>query len=460
MKSAHWLRRPSGSPVRKRTTSSSCLRNRTPIGFPASSRSSIKGWVCPVHLLPRSCDPSGARPRECTRLRHHRSGMRRLSFIEFRRLRLARTSVGLRHQRLRRNLSRLHGNGTSRDLGASLILAARDRSFSRSIADEAVRAATTSYRERMVRVCRNEDARNLVCANQHRSRPKSISVKTRTYRPDLKRKQKQARSQNSETVVPKLTTMVDGRRLIKDTPPVLYHFDSMFTRISQEQQALMAEEYKKSLTPDRRRLYERFVWQDTAIKVVGVGSVGTRCYVSLLLAADDDPLFIQVKGSAKVGPRTASWKKPLCQSGTAGSGRSAGHASGQRHLSRLVQFKTFHDYYIRQFRDMKVSAEIETFKADTLVGYDTDCAAGRWLAPMPREVAQPMIAGYLGSSEQFDDALARYSEAYADQAERDFQSFQGRCSLGTPLSRAGQRSRFGVSAVGSWNRGRSFQGNL
>ena len=71
-----------------------------------------------------------------------------------------------------------------------------------------------------------------------------------------------------------------------------------------------------------------------------------------------------------------------------------------------------------------------------------------------------MIAGYLGSSEQFDDALARYSEAYADQAERDFQSFQAAVRSGRlSVDRAGQRSRFGVSAVGSWNRGRSFHGN-
>jgi hypothetical protein len=82
-----------------------------------------------------------------------------------------------------------------------------------------------------------------------------------------------------------------------------------------------------------------------------------------------------------------------------------------------------HDYYVRQFRDMKVSAEVETFKPSTLVGYATLC--GWTLARAhAKSGGAAMIAGYLGSSEPFDDALAHYSEAYADQAERDFKTFQ------------------------------------
>ena len=99
----------------------------------------------------------------------------------------------------------------------------------------------------------------------------------------LAKKQKQARSQNSESVIPKLTAVVDGQRKIKDNPPVIYHMGE-FTRDFEKQRLKFVEEYKKSLQPDRRHLYERYDYQDSAIKVVGVGSVGTRCYLSLLLA--------------------------------------------------------------------------------------------------------------------------------------------------------------------------------
>ncbi len=110
----------------------------------------------------------------------------------------------------------------------------------------------------------------------------------------LSKKQKQARSRNSEAVFPKLTGVVDGRRKIKDDPPVIYHFHE-FAPDFEKQRLKFTEEYKKSLQADRRSLFERYRFQDVAMKVVGVGSVGTRCYLSLLLADEDDPLFLQFK---------------------------------------------------------------------------------------------------------------------------------------------------------------------
>jgi hypothetical protein len=157
-------------------------------------------------------------------------------------------------------------------------------------------------------------------------------------------------------------------------------------------------------------------------KLVGVGSVGTRCFVSLLLADDDDPLFLQckeVRRSVLESPR----------------GKSRYDNQGFRVVEgqRLMQAASDvflgwsstpgHYYYLRQLRDMKVSADVETFKAGTLVGYATLC--GWTLAHAHAKTGDAaMIAGYLGSSERFDDALAHYSQAYADQAERDFEVFQ------------------------------------
>jgi uncharacterized protein (DUF2252 family) len=237
----------------------------------------------------------------------------------------------------------------------------------------------------------------------------------------LSKKVKQAHKQTSEAVIPKLTAVVDGLRKIKDNPPVIYHVHE-FARDFEKQRVKFTEEYKKSLQADRRHLYERYHYQDSAIKVVGVGSVGTRCYLSLLLADNDDPLFLQVKEA-----RRSVLEPPRGKSRYAHQGFRV--VEGQRVMQAASDIflgwarTKEHDYYLRQFRDMKVSAEIETFRPGTLVGYASLCG---WTLARAHAKAggAAMIAGYLGSSDQFDDALAQYAEAYADQAERDFETFQ------------------------------------
>jgi len=305
-------------------------------------------------------------------------------------------------------------------LGASLILAARDRSFSKTAADEAVRAAAASYRERMaefaeMRVLDTWYAQVTIDAIKEYFR-KDPSISAR-----LAKKQKKSLSQTSEAVIPKLTAVVDGVRKIKDNSPVIYHIQE-FTRNFKKQHVKFIEHYKNSLHADRRHLYERFHPQDTAIKVVGVGSVGTRCYLSLLLADNDDPLFLQVKEARRSVLESGRGKSRYTH-----QGRRV--VEGQRVMQAASDIflgwtgTTGHDYYVRQFRDMKVSAEVETFRPGTLVAYARLCG---WALARAHSKAgdAAMIAGYLGSSEQFDDALAKYSEAYADQAERDFKTFQ------------------------------------
>jgi uncharacterized protein (DUF2252 family) len=214
---------------------------------------------------------------------------------------------------------------------------------------------------------------------------------------------------------------VGGLRKIKDNPPVIYHVHE-FARNFEKQRVKFTEEYKQSLQADRRHLYERYHYQDSAIKVVGVGSVGTRCYLSLLLADDDDPLFLQVKEA-----RRSVLEPPRGKSRYAHQGFRV--VEGQRVMQAASDIflgwarTKEHDYYLRQFRDMKVSAEVETFRPGTLVGYASLC--GWTLARAHAKAGDAaMIAGYLGSNDQFDDALAQYAEAYADQAERDFETFQ------------------------------------
>ena len=305
-------------------------------------------------------------------------------------------------------------------LGASLVLAARDRTFSKAIADEAVRAAAASYRERMAEfaemtVLETWYARVTIDALKEQFR-KDPDMSAR-----LSAKQKEARSRNSEAVVPKLTAVVDGRRRIKDDPPVIYHFHE-FAPDFEKQRLKFTDEYKNSLQADRRKLYERYRFQDAAIKVVGVGSVGTRCYLSLLLADEDDPLFLQFKEA-----RRSVLEPPRGKSRYANQGYRVVEGIHVMQAASDIflgwSHTKGHDYYVRQFRDMKVSAEVETFKPSTLVGYATMCGWALARAHAKSGDAA-MLAGYLGSTGRFDAVLAQYSNAYADQAERDYETFR------------------------------------
>ena len=305
-------------------------------------------------------------------------------------------------------------------LGASLVLAGRDRSFSKTLANQAVRAAAASYREQMsefaeMKVLDTWYARVTIDdLKKHFRKDPDMSAR-------LSKKQTQALSRNSEAVVPKLTTVVDGRRQIQDNPPVLYHFQE-YAQNFQKGHAKFLDDYKNSLQIDRQRLFDRYRFQDSAIKVVGVGSVGTRCYLGLFLADEDDPLFLQVKEA-----RRSVLEPPRGKSRYAHQGFRV--AEGIRIMQGATDIflgwarTENHHYYLRQFRDMKVSAEVETFRPSTLVGYATMCG---WALARAHAKAgdAAMIAGYLGSSERFDDALAQYSEAYADQAEVDYETFR------------------------------------
>jgi uncharacterized protein (DUF2252 family) len=305
-------------------------------------------------------------------------------------------------------------------LGASLILAARDRGFSKTVAKQAAQAAAASYRERMSEFAEMKvlDAWyskvSIDALREHFRNNQDMSAR-------LSKKQKQARSQNSEAVIPKLTGVENGRRTIKDNPPVIYHFQEYVQNL-EKGHARFLKEYKESLQTDRQELFERYRLQDAAIKVVGVGSVGTRCYLALFLAGDDDPLFLQVKEA-----RRSVLESPRGKSRYTHQGLRV--VEGQRLMQGASDIflgwarTKEHDYYFRQFRDMKVSAEIETFRPATLVSYATMCG---WALARAHAKAgdAAMIAGYLGSTDQFDNALAQYAEAYADQAERDFETFQ------------------------------------
>ena len=221
----------------------------------------------------------------------------------------------------------------------------------------------------------------------------------------------------SELAYPKLAGMVGGRIRIRDNPPLIFHPEDAqandFHELLEESLAV----YRESLTEDRRILLDRYRVVDGAIKVVGIGSVGTRCAIILMMSASNEPLFLQWKeaGSSVLEPY---------------AGKSAYSHHGQRVVmgQRLMQPATDiflgwmtrkgHPAYVRQLRDAKIKPLVETFDAETLSVYGEAC--GWSLARAHAKGGDALtISGYLGTKDPFDEAMGDFALAYADQTERD-----------------------------------------
>jgi uncharacterized protein (DUF2252 family) len=256
-----------------------------------------------------------------------------------------------------------------------------------------------------------------------------------------------ARTRDSLQAFAKLTRQVDGRPRIAADPPLLVPLSDLVTdpadqaKLETELRSLIGG-YRRTLETDRRYLLEQFEFADMARKVVGVGSVGTRCWIVLMLGRDaSDPLFLQVKEAER-----------SVLEDFAGASRYANH--GQRVVAgqRLMQAASDiflgwqrtqgdpdgrpHDYYIRQLRDGKFSAGIDTMTAAGMRAYGELC--GWTLARAhARSGDRIAIAAYLGQSAVFDQAIAEFAAAYADQNERDHQALGAAVASGRVTASAG-----------------------
>jgi len=311
-------------------------------------------------------------------------------------------------------------------LVVSFVLAARELGFSKNIADEAVRMATYSYRIRMsefaLRSRLDRWYAKISIENLFEFFHNDKDIIDR-----LRKLESQAISRTSETLFPKITKAVKGQIKIIDEPPLLYHFRK--TNQYMDKVGKYLDDYKASLQEDKQKLFDQYYFQDAAIKVVGIGSVGTRCLVNLFLADGKDPLFLQTKEA-----RRSILEIPDRKSRYENQGYRVVH--GQRLMQAasdifLGWFRSDsgHDYYVRQLHDMKISAHVESFKPRTLLDYATMC--GWALARAHAKVGEAeMISGYLGSKDKFDDALVQYAKSYADQVELDFKAFKAAISSG------------------------------
>jgi uncharacterized protein (DUF2252 family) len=312
-------------------------------------------------------------------------------------------------------------------LTVSLVLAARDRSFSADTGTDAVLAAVASYREHMAEYAELSPLdvwyTQIAFADLNAFIRRNADIFG-----DPRDVERYARKRTSEDVFPKLTSIEDGHAKIVDNPPLVYHFHQYIDDWDATLRAFL-EKYRQTLISDRRQLFDRYRFEDFAVKVVGVGSVGTRCTVALFLADQTDPLFLQAKEA-----RRSVLELPGTPSRFAHQGERV--VRGQRLMQAAsdiflgwAEVPGAHDYYLRQLRDMKVSVRIDTFRARTLVDYGVIC--GWALAKAHAKAGDAAtIAGYLGSGDRFDRAIAEYASAYADQVERDYEAFESAVRAG------------------------------
>jgi uncharacterized protein (DUF2252 family) len=307
-------------------------------------------------------------------------------------------------------------------LAASFVVAGRDNGFDAADCHGAAQACVASYRQRMTRFSEmgelevwytrigEEEVKGLLTeAGAGKKTTKKLSKNVR-----------KTRGRDSLQALSKLTTVVDGRRIINDDPPLLVRIPEGDELRGQVYAIL--ESYKRTLQEDRRHLLDRYRFVDAARKVVGVGSVGTRAYVVLLEGRDrDDPLFLQVKEAG------ASVLEPYVESSPDEHHEDHGHrvVAGQRLMQAasdifLGWFRTTEgrDFYWRQLKDMKGSAKVESMSSEELVLYARLCGWALARAHA-RSGDRVQIAAYLGKSERFDVAIADFAESYADQNERD-----------------------------------------
>jgi uncharacterized protein (DUF2252 family) len=301
-----------------------------------------------------------------------------------------------------------------RRLVASIWVAGRENSSSERQCADAVTSCVSAYRAEVDFLADQP----LLMRSFNRLDVKRLheTATEKGLRAEIARSAKRARNRTSDRALPKFTHEHEGRRHIKDEPPLITHVPDE----DAEQIAESLDEYLATLAPHWRRVLGGYTLLDVAHKVVGVGSVGLRAYVALLEGSSpDDVLFLQLKQA-----RRSVLAKYV-------HGDSAWHAhQGQRVVEYQQALQTVSDpllgwttvgerqYYVRQFRNMKGTIPLDAIDAAALADYAG--IVGHLLAKgHARTSGASMIAGYAGGSDKLDRAMVRFARAYADQTETD-----------------------------------------
>ena len=302
-------------------------------------------------------------------------------------------------------------------LAASFVVACRDNGLSESVAQDTVLSCVRSYRERMAEFSKMKALDLWYFALGAEMLISSIQDPALRRRA-LARVTKESARSVAEDIFPKLAEASGGSHFIKDQLPTIFHWKGHTPGEIASAVRETFDRYRETLAPAYQVLLDRFEIRDAAIKVVGVGSVGTRCWVILLTAGEGDPFFLQVKEAR------ASVLEPY-------AGKSVYPNNGQRVVNGQRLMQPYSDMflgwtegpggrhlYFRQLRDIKISLAVETFRRAEMALYAQWCGWALALAHA-RSGDSAAISGYLGKGDAFDRALAAFSVAYADRNEKD-----------------------------------------
>jgi uncharacterized protein (DUF2252 family) len=299
-------------------------------------------------------------------------------------------------------------------LAASIVLASRELGLNRGRCDDAVLTMARSYREHM-----REYGRMRALEVWYSHMDAEVFVKeaaTATASKRWEKVEKKARRETAEHIFPKIADVINGRTRIVDHPPLVYHPRESDVEVKHVIQRF--QDYRETLPAERRVILDRYHILDVARKVVGVGSVGTRCGVALLMAGEHDPMLLQIKEAL-----------PSVLEPYAGKSRYASHGervvTGQRMLQSASDVflgwtvdPEGRSYYFRQLRDMKMKIDLENMTKGDWLEYVEIC--GWTLARAHARTGDAaLIGGYLGKNDQFDSALVKFATSYADQTSRD-----------------------------------------
>jgi len=318
-------------------------------------------------------------------------------------------------------------------LAASFVVACRNNNLSESVAREAASDCVRSYRMNMAAYSGMK-----ILELWHTSLTADMMI-SKLKDPKLiergsKRLAKERARSIAEDTFPQLGKGPDQSTFIKDDLPLLFHAEDHTPGEISESVTEAFELYKQTLPPVYGFLLDRYELKDAAIKVVGVGSVGTACWVLLLMTRDQDTLFLQVKEARP------SVLEPF-------AGKSIYPNHGQRVVNGYRLIQPFSDpflgytkgrhgrhFFIRQLRDIKISMRVETFGKAEMTAYADWCGQALALSHA-RSGDASMLSGYMGTSDTFDKAIAEFPIAYADQNEKDYESLQRAIRSGTIVAR-------------------------
>jgi uncharacterized protein (DUF2252 family) len=296
-------------------------------------------------------------------------------------------------------------------LAASVVLASRELGLKEAACSDAVLKLAQSYRQHIREYAR---MRALEIWYSHMDAEVFVrKAKTSAAKEHWEDVERKARLQTAEHIFPKMANVVNGRTQIVDHPPLIYHRESVRNHATE-----MFHRYRETLPAERRIILDRYHIVDVAQKVVGVGSVGTRCAVILLMAGEHDPMLLQIKEAM-----------PSVLEPYAGQSRYRNHGerivTGQRMLQSAsdvflgwTQDAKGRDYYFRQLRDMKMKIELDLMSKAEWLEYIEIC--GWTLARAHARTGDAaVIGGYIGRNDRLDRALTEFATLYADQTERD-----------------------------------------